>query len=125
MASKSKQLRTQTSRAAQHQPASLHLFIRLSREQQQNPLTVLEEFFSNYHLPDIRECLWEWLAAALSSDNGTYQTGRARGGLLFLYENMGALAEAAFILHQRKAGSKATTARSYTKKAAVKNSTKR
>lgn len=125
MASKSKQLRVNTTRQAQHEPVSSNNLTRLNKEQQQNPAAILEEFFSNYHLPDIRECLWDWLAAALTSESGTYQTGRARGSLLFLYENIEALAEAAFILHQRRMGSKATTKGSYAKKAASEKKLKK
>jgi hypothetical protein len=104
MASKAKQLRKKTSLEATDQPAINQLTL-LSKEQQQNPITVLEEFFSNYHLQDIRECLWDWLEAALASENGTYQTGKARGSLLFLYKNIETLTEAAFILHRNKVDS--------------------
>lgn len=73
----------------------------LSQEEQENPAEVLEAFFENYHLKEIKEYLWDWLVAALSSNNGTYQTGEARSNLLFFYENIETLAEAIFLLHQK------------------------
>ena len=74
---------------------------RLSQEEQENPAEVLNEFFESYHLKEIKEYLWDWLVAALSSNNGTYQTGEARSNLLFFYENIETLAEATFLLHQK------------------------
>ncbi len=39
--------------------------LRLSIQEMKNPHTVLTEFFSCYHLTDIRACLKEWLTEAM------------------------------------------------------------
>lgn len=74
--------------------------IRLTKEQQQEPAAVLSYFFECYHLKDLRELLWDWLLTALSSDNATYAQGRERSNLIFLYEKLESLAEAAFLMQQ-------------------------
>lgn len=78
--------------------------IRLTKQQQEDPMLVFDSFFDNYHLKDVREVLWNWLTAGLSSDNGVYQNGRSRSDLIFLYENVESLAEAAFLLLQKRKG---------------------
>lgn len=74
--------------------------LRLTREQQQEPGAVLTYFFECYHLKDLRELLWDWLLTALSSDNVTYAKGRERSNLIFLYEKLESLVEAAYLMHQ-------------------------
>lgn len=76
--------------------------IRLTKEQQQEPTAVLTYFFECYHLKDLRELLWDWLLTALGSDNGTYAKGRERSNLIFLYEKLELLAEAAYLMHQNQ-----------------------
>jgi hypothetical protein len=41
--------------------------LRLSPEETQNPNLVLTDFFQCYHLQDVREIMWQWLRAAVSS----------------------------------------------------------
>ncbi|MDF2186813.1 hypothetical protein [Paraflavitalea sp. CAU 1676] len=83
---------------------------RLSHEEQSDPKSVLAEFFTNYHLHDLRDVLWEWLCAGLCHDGSWFQEGLDRSNLLFLYENLEKLAEAAYLLH-RKAEQKGQTKR--------------
>lgn len=73
---------------------------RLTLEEISDPECVIIEFFSNYHLKDLREVLWDWLCSALSSGGGWFQTGLERSNLIFLYENLEKLAEASYILHR-------------------------
>jgi len=76
--------------------------LRLSEEEKQNPYCVLEDFFSCFHLQDIREILWDWLVAAISSESGQYSTGYARSNLVFVYEKIELLIEAAHGIHKRR-----------------------
>lgn len=70
---------------------------RLTKEQKENPLSVLDNFFDTYHLHDLREVLWEWLTAGLTSDRA-FSSARDRSNLIFLYEHVESLAEAAYLL---------------------------
>jgi hypothetical protein len=72
--------------------------LRLSKEEQRQPLDVLTCFFDCYHLKDFRELLWDWLLAALGTDSGIYDKGRERSNLIFLYQKLEALVEAAYLL---------------------------
>jgi hypothetical protein len=76
--------------------------LRLSDEERQNLYGVLDDFFSCFHLQDVREVLWDWLVAALSSESGAYNSGYARSNLIFVYEKLELLIEAAHGLHRRR-----------------------
>ncbi|WP_315818746.1 hypothetical protein [Paraflavitalea speifideaquila] len=82
------------------QKQNCNQLFRLTKEQVQEPTAVLNYFFECYHLKDLRELLWDWLLTALGSDNGTYAKGRERSNLIFLYEKLESLAEAAYLLQQ-------------------------
>jgi len=85
----------------QHHP------IRLTREQQKNPLQVFAEFFDASSLGNLREDLRRWYEAAVSSDCEVYTSGVDRSNLFFLYNQIEILIEASFVLHQNAAGEKA------------------
>ena len=76
--------------------------LRLTDEEKQNLYGVLDDFFSSFHLQDVRELLWDWLVAALSSESGAYESGYARSNLIFVYEKLETLIEAAYGLHRRR-----------------------
>jgi hypothetical protein len=76
--------------------------IRLSDEEKKDLYSVLEDFFSCFHLQDARETMYDWLVAALSSDCGTYNTGFARSNLIFVYEKLELLIEAAHGLLRKR-----------------------
>ena len=76
--------------------------LRLTEEERRDPYIVLEDFFSNFHLQDIREMLWDWLVAAMSSESTQYSTGYARSNLVFVYEKLELLIEAAHGIHKRR-----------------------
>ncbi len=76
--------------------------LRLSEEERQNLYGVLADFFSCFHLQDVRELMWDWLVAALSSESGAYTSGHARSNLIFVYEKLELLIEAAHGLHHRR-----------------------
>jgi hypothetical protein len=88
------------------QQSNHNQLLRLTKEEQQEPGAVLTCFFENYHLKDLRELLWEWLLTALGTDNSTYAKGRQRSNLIFLYEKLESLTEAAYLLHQSQLAQK-------------------
>lgn len=88
------------------QSSNHNQLLRLTKEEQQEPGAVLTGFFECYHLKDIRELLWEWLLTALGTDNGTYAKGRQRSNLIFLYEQLESLTEAAYLMHQSQLAQK-------------------
>ena len=76
--------------------------MRLNEEEKSNPYSVVEDFFSCFHLQDVRAILWDWLVAALSSESGAYNTGYARSNLFFVYEKFELLIEAVHGLHRKR-----------------------
>jgi hypothetical protein len=71
-------------------------------EQKQDHFSVLQDFFCCFHLPDIHAILYDWLVAALSTDAGAYNSGRERSNLLFVYERLLLLIEAAHEINKRR-----------------------
>lgn len=76
--------------------------LRLSEEERKDLYGVLDEFFRCFHLQDMREMLWDWLVAALSAESGAYATGFARSNLIFVYEKLELLIEAAHELRRQR-----------------------
>ncbi len=76
--------------------------IRLSDEEKEDPYVVLDDFFSCFHLQDVRELLWDWLVAGLSCESGAYNTGYARSNLIFVYEKLERLIEASHGLYRKR-----------------------
>lgn len=73
----------------------------LTEQERQNPHIVLADFFSSFHLQDIHEMLWDWLVAALSSESGAYSSGHARSNLIYVYEKVMLLMQAANSINRR------------------------
>jgi hypothetical protein len=69
---------------------------RLTATEMQNPHVVLKDFFSAYHLTDIRECLTEWLYSAFHKDEVPAIN------YVYLHDNIERLIEAAWLLHNKK-----------------------
>lgn len=72
----------------------------LSDEQKLIPMRVLEDFFSTYHLKDVRELFKPWLRAGLTCDNGLYDEAKERNDLLFFHEKLEELVEACYLLKE-------------------------
>src|SRR5687768_13706008 len=94
-------------------PHLLNHPVRLTEAEKQNPHLVLQDFFSCFHLHDTREILWEWLSAALSTESGEYDTGYSRGKLLFVYEKLELLIEAAYQIDKRNKKRQKRSGRKY------------
>jgi hypothetical protein len=83
-------------------PAWVNQPLRLTEEEKQNPYVVVEEFYTCFHLQDMREILWDWLVAALSCEHSAYNTGYARSNLIFIYEKLESLIEASSEINKRR-----------------------
>ena len=64
-----------------------------------NPLIVVDQFFQDYHLPQYREMLYEWLEYGLSSEAANEFI--ATKDLITVYENLQRLYSAAWLIYQR------------------------
>lgn len=72
--------------------------IRLNKKQRKDPSAVIREFYTWYHLDDLRNFLWEWVEAAIGSDGEQFESARDRSNLLFFYRNLELMAEAAYMM---------------------------
>jgi hypothetical protein len=72
--------------------------LRLTKEQKKDPLPVLEEFFQSYHLKDVRELMWNWLGAVITSGGSLSSEPLDRDDHLYFYEKVEALIEVAFVM---------------------------
>jgi hypothetical protein len=75
----------------------------LSQEETEDPFLVFHDLFSTYHLPDIRQQLWKLLKTTVTGNYCRDLNRRERSDLLFFYEQLERLIEAAHLLHQREA----------------------
>lgn len=78
----------------------------LNKEEVADPNIVLDEVFDYAHLPEWRSLLWEWLKITVS---GTYNTESAeydRYSILYTYEKLQKLIEAAHLIYAQKETSK-------------------
>ena len=76
--------------------------IRLTEEQMKEPMTVIQEFFRNFHLIDVRQNLWNWFETALTTEDGLFDGGLERSRLIHFYTQLEELAEAAYLIDQRE-----------------------
>jgi hypothetical protein len=70
----------------------------LSPAEEQNPIKVFDNLFSDYGLPAVRKHLWEMLVACLSSENPEYNSPTQRLDQITLWHDLEKFVEAAFIL---------------------------
>jgi hypothetical protein len=74
---------------------------KLSFEEMEKPITVIHDFFSYGHLPEIREQLWELLKTTVAGNYCKILDRRERSNMLYFYEQLEKLVEAVHILHVR------------------------
>jgi hypothetical protein len=74
----------------------------LSKEEIENPYTVLTDFFSYGHIPEIRNQLWELLKLTVSSSYHK-QSRREKADLVYFYDRLSKLIEAIYLIHCRAA----------------------
>jgi hypothetical protein len=85
-------------RTCNHHPQWYNQPLRLTEEERQNPKMVVEDFFECYHLNDVREILWKWTVAIVSSPGNISSEPLERSNHIYFYEKMEALVEASFLL---------------------------
>jgi hypothetical protein len=71
---------------------------KLSREEMENPMQVVHEFFSYGHLPEIRDQLWDLLKTTVTGNYCKMLTRRERSDLVYFYERLEKLIEAVHVL---------------------------
>jgi hypothetical protein len=71
----------------------------LTPEEVQQPTRVLHELFDYAHLPELRAVLWEWLKCTVTGGFVETMDLQQRNSILFLYEHMQKLIEAAHLIH--------------------------
>jgi len=62
------------------------------------PLNVIDRFFADFSLSELRDILWTWFEAAITSDSAQYSDPEDRATLLYRYRRIEELIEAAFIV---------------------------
>jgi len=75
---------------------------KLSREERENPLEVVRDFFSYGHLPEIREQLWELLKTTVTGNYSKMLTRQERSNMLYFYERLEKLIEAVHMISQEE-----------------------
>jgi len=63
-------------------------------------LKVINRFFADFSLSELRDILWNWFEAAITSDNDQYSNPEDRASLLYRCRRLEELIEAAFVLNQ-------------------------
>jgi hypothetical protein len=65
------------------------------------PTLVIQQFFTNTQLHDLREALWQWLKLTIT---GTYtlEAPLERANLIYLYEKLERLVEAVWVMERER-----------------------
>lgn len=72
----------------------------LTKEEIANPYLVINDLFDFAHLPSIREMLWQWLKATVTSTYCIYLDRNEKYDLIYFYEKIQKLIEAAHLIHK-------------------------
>jgi hypothetical protein len=72
----------------------------LSREQTEDPMLVIQDFFEYDQLPEIRQQLWDMLKTAATGNYCKTLSRRERSDLFYFYEQLVKLVEAAHLLYR-------------------------
>lgn len=75
---------------------------KLSATEIANPYLVVYELFDYAHVPEIKEILLNWLKATVTGNYNQHLTRRERAELVFFFEKMERLVEAAHLIHVEK-----------------------
>lgn len=76
---------------------------KLSKEEMQEPLQVIRDFFMDAHLPEIREQLWEFLKTTVTGNYCSVLNRQERSNLVHFYEKLEKLIEASHLLSKSTA----------------------
>lgn len=84
----------------QPQTIATYIGLRLSPEEIENPFLSIEHLFEEMDLSTIKQILWEFLKAAVTSNHNKYLSKRDRREILYLYEHLERLLEAAHLINE-------------------------
>jgi hypothetical protein len=93
-----KPVKTYFMRTCNNHPQWHNQPLRLTEEEKQNPVLVIEEFFQCYHLNDVRDILWKWMVEVISSSGSISSEALERNNHIYFYEKIEILIEAIFVL---------------------------
>jgi hypothetical protein len=85
-------------RTCNHHPQWHNQPLRLTEEERQNPLLVINDFFESYHLQDVRDIFWKWIVEVISSSGSISSEPLERSNHFYFYEKIEALIEACYVL---------------------------
>ena len=91
-----------TGKTANNHPEWYNTPLRLNDQERSDPVLVLGEFFQSYHLNDVREVLWGWTVAVVSSPGSISIDPLERSNHFFFYEKIEQLIEACWMIHSQK-----------------------
>jgi hypothetical protein len=74
----------------------------LTHREIENPYQVLDRFLSDYSLSELRQHLYEIVAACITTDNSHFNNPEQRANLLLLQVKVEMLFEAVSIIHKRR-----------------------
>ena len=72
--------------------------LRLTKEEIQDPMLTIEQFFSDYRLHECRHHLWTMVETCLTTENTGYNGAEERGNLLWQHRDLERLLEACSLL---------------------------
>ena len=75
--------------------------LHLKDDEKQDPMLVIERFFSDYRLHECRHHLWTMVETCLTTDNTGFSDAEERGNLLLHYRDLERVLEAGAILLER------------------------
>ena len=73
--------------------------VRLSEDEQGDPLEVIRRFYGAHHVYTIRNNLWKLLEVALTTENGWFNEAYDRSGILCFVGQLEALLEAVALIY--------------------------
>lgn len=76
--------------------------IRLSEEDKAGPLEILQDFFQNCPLSDVRQLLWHMVETSLAVPDCVFDSASERQTLLWFYRELETVLEAGWVLCEKK-----------------------
>jgi hypothetical protein len=76
--------------------------VRLTEKERENPSNVLDDFFTDYSLSEIRDILHSNAEVCLTCDVHPYDTGEKRSDFLHFQKKLELLLEAAFLIAKQQ-----------------------
>jgi hypothetical protein len=73
--------------------------IRLSKEQRDRPFDVINHFFQDHRLSEIRQVLWDWLEVSMTTSNTAFDEPSERDRIFWFYKALEEFVEAAYVIH--------------------------